>query len=242
NGTAGNVGDATVGADISILSGLADGTYTVYIERTGASPNTNCNNIATFTIGNDEPSVTIAAADIATQDNQNCGVAVTDANGFITINAITEDGNNAAYPLSAYSFSWEIAGVAFNDGVDGNLASVGAGTDNSINAIVGGTYTVIVQNTVTGCPPTALEVDITIDDIAVNPTIAAESSTPDTYCDNTGNVGDGTLAIDLFQGATQLDNPTVNAGDYQVEWYRGTLTSRPAGGTGDAAFLFDNQG
>ena len=33
-----------------------------------------------------------------------------------------------------------------------------------------------------------------------------------------------------------------SAADYTVEWYRTALTARPAGGTADVNFLFDNQG
>ena len=128
--------------------------------------------------------LSIATADISPVDNSICTAAAFPfGNGEIDITAISEDGNNAAYTLDNYSFSWEKNGVAFVNGTDGTLSNSGVGTNNYITNLEAGTYTVIVQNTTTGCPPTALEVDIIIEDISIDPTIAIESSTDDTYCD-----------------------------------------------------------
>ncbi|MFK7954121.1 MAG: hypothetical protein AB8B73_14830, partial [Ekhidna sp.] len=235
-GTANLLGDAAANADFTELTGLADGTYTVFIAKNQGSatnPNLGCTVFASFTIDNDNPTISIENADITATDNENC----TSPNGVVTINAISEDGDNTAFALSNYTFTWEKDGAAFVDGTDGNLANSGAGTNNSLTDVAAGTYTVSVQNNVTGCPATALEVDIVIEDTAVNPVVQLDATTADEYCDNTDNVGNGTLNIDLSHpnAIDPVDN-TI----YSIAWYRGTLAAAP--GIADNAFLCDNLG
>ncbi len=233
------VGDALVGADISILTGLSDGTYTAYVIRTGAAPNTGCDNIATFTIGNDEPVLTVpeVAANIDADDNTNC----TAPNGAVEILRILEDATPINVTAGNYTFQWFQDPLGANTDITASAVAglTEAGVGNRIENLSGDTYAVIVTNATTGCVSAAIEV--TIDDNQVSPTLSVETQTDDTYCDNTGEVGDGTLSIDLFHDGVQLDNPTVSAANYTVEWYRGTHTTRPAAGVLDANFLFDNQ-
>ena len=119
-GTVANIGDATMETVVGdTISGLADGTYTVYVTKTGASattPNLGCIGHATFTIINDETVITIpnVAANITVQDNENC----TDPNGSIEILRVLEDGvDNPLYNLTDYTFTWTFNGGALPAGV-----------------------------------------------------------------------------------------------------------------------------
>ncbi|MEQ9466991.1 MAG: gliding motility-associated C-terminal domain-containing protein, partial [Ekhidna sp.] len=212
------------------LSGIDGGTYT--LEIIDNEDNSHfCSDITTVTVNEESVDPTLILADnVSLQDNQNC----TDPNGFIQINSVKENGIDIPVNAVNYSFAWFKDGVAFNDPADGSIVSAG-GTNNRIEDIEGGLYSVEITNTATECTSTA-NIDIDIDDIQIDPVIQLVSRTADTYCVNTDNVGDGTIVIDVFHPA-QIDVP-LNAAEYTIEWYRGTTVQTPA----HADFLFDNQG
>src|SRR5690606_17119134 len=108
------------------------------------------------------------------------------------IDAITEDGTET-FDLSDYSFSWQKDGAGFINGTDGTLANAGLGTNNRITGLGAGTYTVTVQNTTSGCPPTSYTVDFEIEDNSIDPVIQLVARTADEYCDNTDDDGTGTI-------------------------------------------------
>ena len=233
-GSGANLGSATANADFTELADLEEGFYTVYVikDQAGATtPHLDCEVTATFEITSDQPVVTISDTDVLKDDNYNCS----DENGFIEITHVYEDATRYNVLGANYTFSWE---DELGNPIVGVAGLVATGTDNRIEDLPGGVYTVTATNTTTGCA-TSSTFDIEIDDSPVNPTVQVDTKTPDTYCDNTDNVGDGTLSVDIFHDGSQLDNPgPVDNAIYRIEWYRGDAVTTPA----DPEFLFDNQG
>ena len=235
-GTVANIGDATMETIVGdTISGLADGTYTVYVTKTGASattPNLGCIGHATFTIINDETVITIpnVAANITVQDNENC----TDPNGSIEILRVLEDGvDNPLYNLTDYTFTWTFNGGALPAGVviAGGLSNGDLGA-NEITNLEQGTYNLTVANDITSCTNSTV-IDIFVDDVHVDPIIQLVAKTADTYCDNgAGFDGDGTLEVAFFE-----DGSAVNLADYSIEWYRGNTALT----TADNEFLADDE-
>ena len=244
NGTVGTRGDATAGADITLLSGLAEGDYSVFVSKTAPgvpTPNVGCAVFASFSIGKDEPTITIdPVTEILFSDNFNCA----SPNGFIELLSVTEDGvpqtgGVGEFSLADYTITWYVGGIPFVDGTDGTLANSNGfgGSSTSIEDLDEGLYTVSVSNEVTGCfTSTAGQVDINITDELVDPIIQITAQSDDTYCDNTNNAGNGSVKISVSHPG---DLGAVNNTAYTIEWYRGTQASRP--GIGDASFIFDNQ-
>ncbi|WP_221409436.1 gliding motility-associated C-terminal domain-containing protein [Marinoscillum furvescens] len=219
-------GSADIGADITQLDSLEFGSYTVYIQKDGTTaPNAGCDIIATYNIINDQPTFSVDVSDasqVVTMDNQNCD----NPNGAIKILGVEVDGAFVDFASNTnYSVTW--AG-----GPATHTVSVAS---DSISALVGGTYTATITNTSTSC--SVATVEITIDDVQVDPVVQLASKTADAFCDGADENGDGTIDVNITEAGA-----AANLGDYTVEWYRGAFTNRPAGGTGDASFMFDNQG
>ena len=237
---------ATASGDRLSLTGLANGDYTVVVEKDGTTPNAGCNTSSVINVGNSPATLTIdptiAAGNISFDDNDNCA----NPNGFVELLAVseddvTQDGSGTTYALSDYTVTWEMNGNPFADPADGTLTNGANGTNTRIEGLDEATYTVFVTNNVTGCSTSiTTDIDVDIEDISVDPIVQLEATGlgNDTYCDNTGFVGNGTLSIDISHDGSQVDNPNTSAGDYIVEWYRGTSVQTPT----HADFLFDNQG
>ena len=228
----GNVGSALVGGDIRSLTGLEEGTYTVFINKNNgdASGNGNegCQAFATFTIGSDPNVLTVSpTTGITVVDNDNC----TPADGSITIDEIIIDG--VATPLvnaSPYTINWTSTGT----GVVGTSNAGVSIANDQLTGVDAGTYTFNITHNTTGCSTGSI--DVVVDDIQINPVISLNTSGDDTYCDGTNNTGDGSITIDI----TEDGGSAITLADYSVEWYRGTFTSAP--GTGNANFLHDDAG
>ncbi len=211
SGSGANVGSALVGGDIRTLTDLENGTYTVFINKdngdVSGNGNEGCQAFATFTIGSDQPTLTVnLATGVTVVDNDNC----TPADGSITIDEIIIDG--VATPLnnaSPYTINW----TAIGGGVVGT-SGAGAITDDQLTGVNAGTYSFFIQHNTTGCATGTIDVEI--EDLQVNPVISG-TSTEDTYCDNTGDVGDGTLSISIDD-----EGPATTA-DFTITWYRGTI-------------------
>ncbi|MCP4461014.1 MAG: gliding motility-associated C-terminal domain-containing protein, partial [Cytophagales bacterium] len=167
-------------------------------------------------------------------------------NGFIELLSVSEDGvaqdgGAGEYSLSDYTITWEVGGVAFADPADGTLANAlgNGGTSTRIEDLDAGTYTISVTNEVTGCQTSIItDIDVVLDDVTEDPTVQVEIGTvvDDTFCDNTNQVGDGALSVDIFHAGSQVD--PVDANLYVVEWYRGSTVQT----SGHVDFLFDNLG
>ncbi|MEP1033174.1 gliding motility-associated C-terminal domain-containing protein, partial [Ekhidna sp.] len=74
----------------------------------------------------------------------------------------------------------------------------------------------------TGCAQAASDfIEFIIEDQTVTPTInLASAIVQDTYCDNAGNVGDGSIAISITD-----DGLVATPTDFTITWYRGTIAA-----------------
>ncbi|MBC6426201.1 MAG: gliding motility-associated C-terminal domain-containing protein [Ekhidna sp.] len=249
---AGTVVSETLTANNTRIDGLPAGTYYVRIED-NVTPGDGCRSVRqSVTI--DQFNTTISVTNSNVTHNTNCDPD----NGRIQVNDISEDRpggvtlsvSGGTVALTDYNFTWleedaaTLVAVAAFPSVTFELSGGGAaangGPDASVvDGLPTGTYYLQLENNTTGCESDLIE--FFIDEEAEDPVINLESKNPDTFCAG-NNRGDGTLAVNIFYDGAQIDNPTTNAAEYVVEWYRGTFRSRPAAGTGDASFLFDNQG
>ncbi|MDH5609490.1 MAG: gliding motility-associated C-terminal domain-containing protein, partial [Cyclobacteriaceae bacterium] len=137
-----------------------------------------------------------------------------------------------------FTFTWYesdgttlLTGVTF---VNGTTTNGGLGT-SGVTGLASGTYKVAFSNSTTGCPSTVGSQmhEFTIDDISVNPLVNLSATTSDTYCDNTGNTGDGSLTASLME-----DGVAGVLANYSIEWYRGSTAQT----TAHADFIADNLG
>ncbi|MEQ8474152.1 MAG: gliding motility-associated C-terminal domain-containing protein, partial [Marinoscillum sp.] len=212
-----NAGSAyIVGGNILELDSLSEGSYTVRITK-NSSPYQACERIRTFAIETNEPTYTLdEATDVDSDDNYNCS----SPNGYIEITGIQVDGDDSVYPIGDYTFTWEKNGIAFVDGTDGTITDgLAGGTGNRIENLEGGTYSVVANHTTTGCI-TEVDLDIEIEDSPVNPVIVFVSKSPSTFCDTSGNSGDGSLEVAINEAGV-----AATMTDYTLTWYRGTNTT-----------------
>ena len=226
SGSSGTINGATNGSYTATITGLNTGSYTVHVVD-AADPNHTCSTISTIYINEDITRPTLVASNIVLQDNQNCSTP----NGYFEITSVSERGAPNRV-LTAYSYAWfESDGTTPINGV---LSDVGAGTDNRVDGLIGGTYYVEITNTTTECKEA---VEFMIEDNSVNPIINLVSSTDDTYCSNAGFIGDGTITVAITD-----DGSAATLSDFSVEWYRGRLNQRTANATDSIEFLYDDAG
>ena len=175
SGSSGTINGPLNGSYTATISGLNTGSYTVHVVD-AADPNHTCSTISTVFINEDITRPTLVASNVTLQDNQNCSTP----NGYFEITSVSERGAPNRV-LNAYSYAWfESDGTTPINGV---LSSVGAGTNNRVDGLIGGTYYVEITNTATECKDA---VEFMIEDNSVNPIINLISSTDDTYCSNAG--------------------------------------------------------
>ena len=207
---------ATIGGSYSnVVSGLATGNYTVeVIKGSSSSPNAGCSSVATFTIGSDLPVLSIdRGIDVFKTDDFNCSQST----GAIEIAAIRENGFAIAVNATNYTFRWfdsngnDITSIAV-----AGITTVGH--RNRIENLEAGTYSVIATNTFSSCSTDSFE--FIIDDLSENPIVQIALLNSDTFCDNTGNEGDGQLEIQITHNGLLAD-----LADYTVTWYRGGTTA-----------------
>ena len=192
------------------LSGLSDGSYTVEVRKANGSPNFNCIATATFTIDPTPVVLTLSpGVEVLRFDNTNCVIP----NGFLEITTVREDGF-AISASSSYQFTWTDA--SGNAIPTANLRESG-GADVGIQGVAGGTYFVTITNRTTGCSSDAIQ--LTVEDQIGNITVGLSSLVANSFCDVTGNTGDGRLSIDIFEnGSTTASDPN----DFSITWYRGS--------------------
>ena len=213
---------------VNRINGLPSGiTYYVQVEDP-TNPGEGClSPIKSVEIDPFEPTISVgnlAGTDFDIQDNEDCDPS----NGAFEILRITEtrpSGTVTNATMSDYSFNWYqddrstlIATPAFPDVTFPNGANGTTGA-SSIAGLPTGTYYVQVTNEAeTGCTQTADEfVAFTIDDVSVDPIVNLSGSiTPDTFCDNSGNQGDGQLAISV-----EDEGGAATLADFDIVWYRG---------------------
>ncbi|MEL6562766.1 MAG: hypothetical protein AAFQ94_31645, partial [Bacteroidota bacterium] len=113
-----------------------------------------------------------------------------------------------------YSFQWfDNAGAAIL-ATDTRVVDGADGTDNRLEGLEAGNYSVVATNTETGCA-TGMVVTI-LDDTAINPTVQLVGSTADMICTTAGNVGNGELTISITD-----NSPVFNIAEFDITWFRG---------------------
>ena len=152
------------GANTFRAINLSAGTYTIVSEDL-LNPNGSCRSFATFDVLEDNPVLTLAAANYNKTDKNNCSPD----NGTITITSVNEDGLPVTYDPVAlagapnYIFTWRDA--LNNPVLSGGVAVTGP----SLSGLAAGSYTVTATNALTGCASSP--VSILINDITVKPLI-----------------------------------------------------------------------
>ncbi len=220
-------------ADSTALTGLTTGDYTVVVTKTGGTDNVGCSTTATLNVGVDQPILTVDLdAGVDPVNNTNCDPL--NPNGSITITQVVLDGTPVVLDnTSPYVITWISTGT-------GSVVTSGAGaiTDDRLEDIDAGTYSFTIEQIPADGSCATTTVEVTIDDVTVDPVINAVA-TEDTFCDDLGTFsGDGTLTINV----TEDGNPIV-IGDYNITWFRGaTAGSNPifSGGPDTGATLASN--
>ncbi len=224
-----NVGTGTnpaVGANANQASGLAENNYVVVAEN--ITNNLGCLSIPlTITIGEFETNLTISNVNVTINPQDDCSPE----NGSITIGQVDLTNENGSITNSTtftdFTFTW-------NDS-NGTTVLTGNGENALLNQ-PSGTYTAAVVQNATGCPSTTPAIfTFTIDDQTLLPAING-TSTPNTFCSNATNTGDGSVVITI----TEDNGAPITLADYSIEWYRGVFNSAP--GILDASFLYDDMG
>ncbi|WP_372530114.1 gliding motility-associated C-terminal domain-containing protein [Ekhidna sp.] len=221
-------------ANNSVVDQLPAGTYFVRIED-NTTPGDGCVSVQrSVTIQQFNTTISVGATagvDFNITPSDDCSPD----NGGFEILDITETRPGGAttsisggdYAIGDYSFDWfESDGVTpLADALVVTLNNGDPGA-NEVAGLAPGTYYVQITNTAaaggTGCSQGASDfVEFIIEDETVNPTINLVGSiTQDTYCDNTGNVGDGALTISI-----EDEGAAGTPADYTITWYRGTISA-----------------
>ena len=88
------------GVNGEAVTGLIAGNYTVRVTDQ-VNPDAGCETIAIFTITDDQPVISIAAADLTVNDQDNCSPV----NGSAQVTDITVDGIPSG-STAGYTFQW----------------------------------------------------------------------------------------------------------------------------------------
>ncbi len=218
----------------SVVDQLPAGTYFVRIED-NTTPGDGCiSTLQSVTIEQFNTTISVgttAGVDFNIEPSDDCNPD----NGSFEILDITETRPGGAtttisggdYALTDYTFDWfesdgttplaDALVVGFNNG------DAGA---NEVAGLAPDTYYVQITNTAavngTGCAQAAADfIEFIIEDETVNPIInLASAIVQDTYCDNTGNVGDGSVAISITD-----DGVAATPTDFTITWYRGAIAA-----------------
>ncbi|HEY9046400.1 MAG TPA: gliding motility-associated C-terminal domain-containing protein, partial [Ohtaekwangia sp.] len=195
----------TAGLNKETAQQLLAGTYTVrVIDNT--TPGNTCETIATFTITDDLPVISIDQADLTLTDQTDCNPV----NGSAQVTDILVDGT-AIGGVAGYTFNWYES--------DGTTAIAGAGNAATIGvALAVGNYTVEAINTTSNCRSSITP--FTIKDVHVDPNVVLVQTAPNLAC-NTSYTGQ--LSASVTEGTTT----GVTAG-YQFDWFTGINNTTPA--------------
>ncbi len=205
---------AAGGVNGEIVTGLTAGNYTVRVTDQ-VNPDVGCETVAVFTIVDDQPVLSISAADLALTDQDDCSPF----NGSAQVTDITVDGAPAG-SVVGYTFEWfESDGVTLVAG-GGNAATVGTALDGGIQGGSGIDYYVQATNTTSNCATSLAQ--FTINNIATSPLVAELAITPNTQCTGAA-LPDGSITIDIDGGTSPAN--------YLIEWFEGNVVGTALGTT-----------
>ena len=215
----GSRGTASENVDLTELTGLSQGFYTVTIEKTtGGSPGFGCTYETAFEIiqAMDIPTLDDAAINLAKINNSNCAPGF---NGSITIN----DTDVSTGDLTDFTIIIEKTSVGSGDIRFGPATpAVASIVASNLEA---GEYFISAENTTTGCDASTIRVNI--DDINFPPDIQLVSLINNLNCaGGTDMIGSITVTADGF------DESNAN---YQFQWHTGSGTGSPIVGETNAS-------
>ena len=205
---------AIVSPDGTIVSDLPAGSYVSRVTDM-TNPGVGCITTSTFSIGNDQPVVNIADADLLLTAQQDCNPP----NGTATVTDVQENGiPNGTAP---YLFQWFEA--------DGITPLPGGVTTPGFTGLAAGIYHVMATNIVSNCATTLNEFEI--DDLTADPIIAAATLVPNTNC--LGATPNGSVTI-------QIDGGISPVTDYTISWFAGATPVTPLVPTIPSAIISAN--
>lgn len=217
NAAGANVGTAVAGGDILTLTGLATGTYTVFIDKNnGGISSLGCTAVTTITVDSMPDILSVnATTSYTVMDNDNC----TPLNGSIIINEVILNGVPVTLvDASPYTITWTSIGT----GVIGTSNPGTSIANNQLTGFSAGTYSFNIQSTLATGGCTTGTIDVVIEDLQVNPVATLSSKTVSTFCNSgTPNNGNGTLNVNIFERSIDQNPPN----NYTVIWYRGNSTA-----------------
>ncbi|MGB3468230.1 MAG: LamG-like jellyroll fold domain-containing protein, partial [Cyclobacteriaceae bacterium] len=183
-------GSVVTGVDVSgsstaTISGLVAGDYTVV----AISDATGCiSDPVTVTIGEDpvDPPFAVSTSGGNTRDNSVCSTTI--PSGTIPFNGQITVLPTGSQDINDYSYQWYEG--------SGNGGTPITDTDNILNNVQGGTYTVEVTDNTTNC---SVLIEHTINDVFTNPDIPVASVQPVdvSLCNGGTGYPNGGITVDL---------------------------------------------
>ncbi len=217
----------------SVVDQLPAGTYFVRIED-NTTPGDGCISVQqSVTIEQFNTTISVGAT-VGVDFNISASDDCAPDNGSFEILDISETRpggttvsiSGGDYAIGDYTFDWFA-----NDGVTPLADALVVGFNNGdagasqVAGLAPDTYYLQITNVAaangTGCAQAAADfIEFVIEDQTVDPIINLTGlAIEDTYCDNTGNVGDGSLSISITDDGV-AGTPT----DFTITWYRGTIS------------------
>ncbi len=215
--------DTVEGYGFSRYNGLADGIYTIIVTDTSGT-NENCTSTSSIEVTNDPLNISLEAEDYSIFGNNNCEE---DFNGAIEILSVRE--GNDSVSVANFTFTWfDSTGAS----VTTNLSSSNGSTNNRVDSLAAGTYSVSIESDITGCT-TSANIALEVSDSSLVPIVVFTEVEPSSYCNSTTD-GDGILSVGVNEGGG-----SITASNYSFEWYRGADVSTPLVGSGSATQVND---
>ncbi|HEX7762684.1 MAG TPA: hypothetical protein VF433_03640, partial [Cellvibrio sp.] len=197
------------GGNNEIAQDLPAGTYYVRVTD-NVTAGASCSSVASFTVIDNLPVLSIEQADITVTHQSDCAPA----DGLAQVTDIIVDGV-AVGSTAGYTFNW------FES--DGTTPIVGAGNADLIAVnLAAGNYFVQATNSASLCStPIA---PFTVDDIHIDPTIIASAVIDNTNCAGATPNGSITLSIEVNGVVEPLS-------DFTIEWFEDAGFSTSLGTT-----------
>jgi gliding motility-associated-like protein len=190
-----------LGTNFGLVAGAGNETAqnlpagNVYVRVTDINtPNENCISTAAFTIMDDQPILTISAADLNVTPNDNCSPG----NGAAQVIDVQEDGISMG--IGGYEFEWFDETLALFSG------PAPAATLGNLDPA---TYYVQARNVVSNCITSYVEFEI--EDISTEPEITVTTLVSNTNC---------TLpALPSGQVTIEVNGAVPNPAGHLIEWF-----------------------
>ena len=205
----GTRGSATASGDLTTISDLATGNYTVMITKdlgdTPGTGNEGCTSTAVFNVGSadDIPTLNVSAIQARTEPDTIC---VGTPSGTLIIEDGDIDGVLDDYDIEVRQ------GSAVGAHVGTSPYAAGTGSPSiTINDLVADDYFIIATNAITGCSAAVGQVNVK--DSIRNPQVSLVSVTPNEDCG--GGIAIGGLEVIIDSQFDETDH-------FNVQWFTGS--------------------